>query len=32
MINGERCPVADHLDRALEDDDQIYLLAPLAGG
>ena len=32
MWNGERCPVDEHLDRALADGDQVYLLAPLAGG
>ena len=32
MLNGERCPVAVNLDRVLMDDDQIYLLSPLAGG
>jgi molybdopterin converting factor small subunit len=32
MINGERCPLADHKDRVLADGDEIYLLAPLAGG
>jgi molybdopterin converting factor small subunit len=32
MINGDRCAVADHRDRVLADGDQIYLLAPLAGG
>jgi hypothetical protein len=32
MWNGDRCPVADHRDRALADGDQLYLLAPLAGG
>ncbi|HEY8041438.1 MAG TPA: MoaD/ThiS family protein [Polyangiaceae bacterium] len=32
MLNGERCPVNDNLDRALADGDQVYLLAPLAGG
>jgi molybdopterin converting factor small subunit len=32
MLNGERCPVAEGRDRALGDGDQIYLLAPLAGG
>jgi molybdopterin converting factor small subunit len=32
MLNGERCPVADHGDRVLADGDEIYLLAPLAGG
>jgi molybdopterin converting factor small subunit len=32
MLNGERCPVADNRDRVLGDGDQVYLLAPLAGG
>ena len=32
MINGERCPLGEHAGRALADGDQIYLLAPLAGG
>jgi molybdopterin converting factor small subunit len=32
MHNGERCAVADNLDRVLADGDQVYLLAPLAGG
>jgi molybdopterin converting factor small subunit len=32
MLNGERCPVGDNLARPLTDGDQIYLLAPLAGG
>ena len=32
MWNGERCPVDQHLQRALADGDQVYLLAPLAGG
>lgn len=32
MWNGDRCPVAEHLDRALADGDEVYLLAPLAGG
>lgn len=32
MVNGERCPFAEHRDRVLADDDQVYLLAPLAGG
>ena len=32
MLNGERCPVAENLERALQDGDQVYLLAPLAGG
>ena len=32
MLNGERCPVAENLERVLADGDQIYLLAPVAGG
>jgi len=32
MLNGERCPVSDNRDRVLADGDEIYLLAPLAGG
>jgi molybdopterin converting factor small subunit len=32
MLNGERCPVEENLARLLSDGDQIYLLAPLAGG
>lgn len=32
MINGERCPLSDHRERVLADGDEIYLLAPLAGG
>lgn len=32
MLNGERCPIAEHQDRVLADGDEIYLLAPLAGG
>lgn len=32
MINGDRCAVDDNRDRVLADGDQIYLLAPLAGG
>ena len=32
MINGERCPLSEHKDRVLADGDEIYLLAPLAGG
>lgn len=32
MLNGERCPLADNADRALADGDELYLLAPLAGG
>jgi molybdopterin converting factor small subunit len=32
MLNGERCPVADNGERVLAEGDEIYLLAPLAGG
>jgi molybdopterin converting factor small subunit len=32
MVNGERCPVDENLTRPLSDGDEIYLLAPLAGG
>jgi molybdopterin converting factor small subunit len=32
MLNGERCPLAEHGDRVLANGDEIYLLAPLAGG
>jgi molybdopterin converting factor small subunit len=32
MLNGERCPIAEHADRELHDGDELYLLAPLAGG
>jgi len=32
MLNGERCPVDSNRDRPLADGDEIYLLAPLAGG
>lgn len=32
MLNGERCPVADNLEREMADGDELYLLAPLAGG
>lgn len=32
MWNGERCPVDEHRERPVEDGDEIYLLAPLAGG
>jgi hypothetical protein len=32
MLNGERCPIADNGTRVLADGDEIYLLAPLAGG
>ena len=32
MVNGERCPLAEHRERVLADGDEIYLLAPIAGG
>jgi len=32
MLNGERCPIAANAGRVLAEDDQLYLLAPLAGG
>lgn len=32
MWNGDRCPVETHADRPLGDGDELYLLAPLAGG
>jgi hypothetical protein len=32
MLNGERCPLADHGERVMADGDELYLLAPLAGG
>lgn len=32
MLNGERCPVDDNAERAMSDGDEVYLLAPLAGG
>jgi molybdopterin converting factor small subunit len=32
MLNGDRCPVDANLERVLADGDQVYLLAPLAGG
>lgn len=32
MWNGDRCAVTEHLERPLADGDEIYLLAPLAGG
>ena len=32
MLNGERCPLSEHGDRELADGDELYLLAPLAGG
>jgi len=32
MLNGTRCPVEENLARPLADGDELYLLAPLAGG
>ncbi len=32
MWNGSRCPVEEHLGKQLADGDEIYLLAPIAGG
>jgi molybdopterin converting factor small subunit len=32
MLNGERCPLEEHRDRPIADGDELYLLAPLAGG
>lgn len=32
MLNGERCPVDENLARPLANGDEVYLLAPLAGG
>jgi molybdopterin converting factor small subunit len=32
MLNGSRCPVEENLARPLADGDEVYLLAPLAGG
>jgi molybdopterin converting factor small subunit len=32
MLNGERCPIGANRDRVLADGDELYLLAPLAGG
>lgn len=32
MLNGDRCPVADNRDRVMADGDEVYLLAPIAGG
>ncbi len=32
MINGERCPLDRSRERELQDGDEIYLLAPVAGG
>ncbi len=32
MHNGERCPVHTNRDRVMNDGDEVYLLAPFAGG
>lgn len=32
MLNGARCPVEANRDRPLADGDEVYLLAPFAGG
>jgi len=32
MLNGERCPFTANADKVLQDGDEIYLLAPIAGG
>lgn len=32
MLNGERCPLDENQERVLKDGDQLYLLAPIAGG
>ena len=32
MINGDRCPLDQSLDRRMNDGDEVYLLAPVAGG
>ncbi len=32
MLNGERCPFVENSERPLADGDELYLLAPLAGG
>ena len=32
MLNGERCPLSDNRARPITDGDELYLLAPLAGG
>jgi molybdopterin converting factor small subunit len=32
MLNGERRPVEQHRQHVLADGDEVYLLAPLAGG
>lgn len=32
MLNGERCPFTENIERVLVNGDELYLLAPLAGG
>ncbi len=32
MVNGERCPLAENREKVLAEGDEIYLLAPIAGG
>jgi molybdopterin converting factor small subunit len=32
MLNGERCPLDENRARPMADGDELYLLAPLAGG
>ncbi len=32
MINGERCSVPERGGRTMDDGDELYLLAPIAGG
>jgi molybdopterin converting factor small subunit len=32
MLNGERCPFTENAERVMVDGDELYLLAPLAGG
>lgn len=32
MLNGERCPFEENREQILAEGDQVYLLAPLAGG
>ncbi len=32
MVNGERCPFTENAERVLAEGDEVYLLAPLAGG
>jgi len=32
MLNGDRCRVDENLERVLADGDEVYLLAPVAGG